>query len=177
MTKHLKFDRHGNPIEDDVLPDGGRLTVPMMLLDGTVAELEDWQRAIVWAHRFGLNDAADLHRPGPRRCSDEGTAAKAKAYQQMCDALQDAWKQLPPTPPAEPRVNVTGYGSGGGRGQMPGHQSTINGQPGHLNHRLECVPDRQDSVPRTMSLADAQAIRDAAYRQYCDELVNAWKAR
>jgi hypothetical protein len=80
MTKHLKFDRQGNPIEDDVLPDGATLRTPMMLKDGSTVELEDWQREIIWAHRFGLNDAADLHRPGPRRCSDEDTAAKARAY-------------------------------------------------------------------------------------------------
>ena len=143
------YDRHGRLVDRDgeELRDGDRLRVPMLLKDGTVELLEDWQREIVWAHRFGLNDAADLHRPGPRRCSDEGTAAKAKAYNDSVTELVDAWK-VPPIPAAEPRAKITG----------------------------ECVPDaRQDAVPRTMDFADAQRIRDRAWLESVAELESAWK--
>jgi hypothetical protein len=35
---------------------------------------------------------------------------------------------------------------------------------------------RSDTAPRhPISATDAQAIRDAAYREMCDELTNAWR--
>jgi hypothetical protein len=133
------FDERG------LLRDGGRIRVPMMLKDGTVVELEDWQRDVIYAHRLGLNDSLDLHRPGQRFCTDRAANdARERAYQDSKRELQDAWrKPVAAPPPIESRANITDV----------------------------------RSVPRTMSVADAQAIRDAAYRQYCDELVNAWKAR
>jgi hypothetical protein len=115
------------------------------------------------ARRLGLNDSLDLHRPGPRYCDQVGLDAKAQAYADDLRQTCDAWK----TPPTEDL-------SGEARGQQPGDQCTINGQPGHLNHRLECVPDkRQDSVPRTMT-AD-QALRDAAYEESVRREENEWR--
>jgi hypothetical protein len=158
MVKKEMFDRYGNPIEDDVLPDGGSVRVPMLLMDGSTVELEDWQREIVWAHRFGLDDAADLHRPGPRRCSDEGTAAKARAYADSVQNLQDAWK-VPLTPPAEPMRNVTGVGSGTNRRAQPGDPD-----------------ERQDSAP-VYDAVKGQRIKDAAYAEMVNELVTAWQRK
>ena len=161
------LDRYGRVVEDDVIPDGGRLRVSMMMRDG----MSEMQRSVAdakamrdAAKRFGLRDAADLHRPGPRFTTDQAARARVEqARAEWIDEMTTAWQR-------QPAADV--------RGQMPGDQCTIDGQPGHLDHRLRCVPDeRQDSVPRTMSLADAQRMRDEAYRQYCDELVNAWKAR
>jgi hypothetical protein len=78
----------------------------------------------------------------------------------MCDA----WKRPPDA------------ASGEVVGARPGDKCIINGAPGHLNHRLECVPDaRQDAVPRTMDFADAQRIRDRAWLESVAELESAWK--
>ncbi len=151
MTKHLKFDRHGNPIEGDdgILPDGGTRLVRMMLRDGSTVDLEPWQADVIHAHRLGLDDGLALHKPGPRYCTDQvGLDAKAKAYADGVREMCDAWR----TPVADAN-SETGVGSRALRGQPDERQA--------------------GSVPRTMTAA--QAIRDAAYRQYCDELVNAWK--
>ena len=152
MTKHLKFDRHGNPIEDDdgILPDGGTRRVPMLLKDGSVVELEDWQRDVIYAHRLGLNDGLDLHRPGPRYCSDQAALdAKAEAYAAGVMEMCDAWKQPPPTPPAEPRVNVTNIGRGA------------------------------DAMARgpVYDAVKGQRVKDAAYRAMVDELTTAWQRK
>jgi hypothetical protein len=34
---------------------------------------------------------------------------------------------------------------------------------------------RADAVPRTMTVDQAQAIRDQAYREYCQYITSAWK--
>jgi hypothetical protein len=166
---------HDRDDDDDMLQDGGRRLVPLMLKDaagrdtGEVVQVERWQADAIWASRFKLDDGAALHRPGPRYCSDAGNDAKAEAYVDGVREMCDAWKN----PPAESNT-----GSGEFRGARPGDKCTINGQPGHLNHRLECVPDqRRDAVPRTMDAADAQRIKDEAWLASIKELEEAWKAR
>jgi hypothetical protein len=167
---------HDRVDDDEMLQDGGRRLVPLMLKDaagndtGEVVQVERWQADAIWASRFKLDDGAALHKPGPRYCTDQaGLDAKAEAYADGVREMCDGWKN----PPAE-----SNSGSGEFRGARPGDKCTVNGAPGHLNHRLECMPDKhRDAVPRTMDAADAQRIKDEAYRQYCDELVNAWKAR
>ena len=68
MTKHLKFDRHGNPIEDDVLPDGATLRTLMMLMDGSTVEFEDWQPdATVTASTSGIENRHTRPRSCDRR--------------------------------------------------------------------------------------------------------------
>jgi hypothetical protein len=178
----------------------------MMLKDGSIVELEGWQRDLILAARaadaadaaraFGLNDALALHRPGPRRCTD-GYDVREEVYQDEKRKLQDAWRR--PISDA----------SGGGRDPQPGDQCMIDGQPGHLNHRLECVPDREDAmsamdarerayqdskrelqdawrgpvggaapqrrVPRTMTMDEAQKIKDEAWLEMCRDLESAWR--
>ena len=171
MPKYLKFDRNGAPIEDDddILRDGQRLVVPMNARDG----MSPLQRAVaedVAARSSPVLDALGgttrLHQPGPRYVRDQADArerveqARAEWIREMCDA----WR----TPDADSEL----------RGQQPGDQCTINGAPGHLNERLECVPDqRQDAVPRMMDSASAQAIKDAAYAEMVNELVTAWQRK
>jgi hypothetical protein len=172
MAKQYEIlDRHGRLVEGDIIPDGGRLRVSMMMKDS----MSPVQRAVAEdaeARRFPVVDA--FGRPAGRRpgaCylrpAADGSPERAaqiardhmrqEAYEDSVRDLEDAWRQPSPTSPAEPRASVTG--SGGARGQMR-------------------IPDeRQDCVPRTMSLADAQAIRDAAYEQSVRELTDAWKAR
>jgi hypothetical protein len=142
-----------------------------MLRDGSTVDLEPWQADVIHAHRLGLDDGLALHKPGPRYCTDAGNAAKAEAYADGVREMCDAWRK----PVADPNSG-TGYGSGEFRGARPGDKCTINGAPGHLNHRLECVPDqRRDAVPRTMDAADAQRIRDAAWLEMCRDLEDGWK--
>jgi hypothetical protein len=159
MPKYLKFDRNGAPIEDDddILRDGQRIVVPMNMRDG----MSELQRAVAEdkARRgdgIGLVDALALHKPGQRFSVDAAARTHVEqVYQDEKRKLQDAW-----------RTTTV-------RGQQPGDQCTIDGQPGHLNHRLECVPDqRQDSV---MTTDQAQAIKDAAYNAMVAELQNAWR--
>jgi hypothetical protein len=166
-----------DPVEDDdggVLPDGGRRLVRMMLRDGSTVDLEPWQADVIHAHRVGLDDGAALHRPGPRYLTDQaGLDAKAKAYADGVREMTTAWQRQP----VADANGKTGVGSGELRGRKPGDQCTINGAPGHLNLRLECVPDkrRADAVPRTMTADDAQPIRDAAWLASIVELQEAWR--
>jgi hypothetical protein len=149
--------------DDPMLRDGQTLRVPMTMRDS----MSEMQRSVadhkMARERFGLNDALDLHRPGQRFSTDAAARARveearAEGIREMCDA----WKN----PPVADQ-----------RGQRPGDQCTIDGQPGHLNHRLECLPDkRQDSAPpRTMDAIDAQKIKDAAWLQSVQELEQAWR--
>ena len=167
--KGLKFDiRTGREIDDDddVLRDGQRIIVPLNMADSRqreVSEHFEYLRA---------EDALAQHRPGPRYIVDEAVRARveqarAEGIREMCDA----WKRKPDA------NSESGYGSGEFRGQQPGDQCTINGAPGHLNHRLECVPDqrRQDAVPRVMDAATAQRIRDEAYEESVRRDENAWR--
>jgi hypothetical protein len=162
------FDERG------LLKDGARARVPLMMRDSD--SLSEVQRSVMAdglrrdaARRFGLNDSLALHRPGQRFCTDEAARARVEeVYQDEKRKLQDAWRQ--PVANSE-----TGVGSHEFRGQQPGDQCTINGAPGHLNHRLECVPDKEDSVPRTMTADAAQKIRDAAWRASVKDLEEAWK--
>jgi hypothetical protein len=54
------------------------------------------------------------------------------------------------------------------RGQQPGDVCTINGAPGHLNNKLECVPDNQDALP-------TRDTREAAYTAYDAEMSERWR--
>jgi len=111
---------------------------------------------------------------------DAGRAmdARERAYLEMCDDLSNAWKRRPPALPwdAAPAPPAGAYPLSAGEGNA----CTINGRPGTLQREgdwLVCEPtDRADAAPpRTMSVADAQRIKDEAYRQMVDEMVNAWK--
>ena len=53
-----------------------------------------------------------------------------------------------------------------------GDLCTINGAPGHLNNKLECIPDKRDAITITTPATDACEV---AYHEYCDRLFNAWK--
>jgi hypothetical protein len=124
--------------------------------------LRDGQRLVVPMNmRDGMSElqravAEDKARRGIGL--EDARAYVEQVYQDEKRKLMDAWRT----------TNV--------RGQQPGDQCTIDGQPGHLNHRLECVPDqREDSVPRIMTTDQAQAIKDAAYNAMVRELENAWR--
>src|SRR5262249_59609697 len=100
-----------------------------------------------------------------------------EAWLEMCDDLANAWKRKPP--PSDAAANG-GYGSGEFRGQRAGDACmTDDKEPGHLvaeNGRLVCRADkRQDASPppRTMSVADAQRVKDEAWREMVAGMENA----
>ena len=159
------FDEFG------VLRDGRSVRVSMQMRDAAMADGE----ARDAAQRFGLSDAMDMHRPGQRLCTD--AAARNAVEQARAEGIKEdenAWR----TPAAN---SETGFGSSEFRGARPGDQCTINGAPGHLNHRLECVPDKRSqdsasSVPRTMDAATAQRIRDQAYEESLRREQDEWRS-
>jgi hypothetical protein len=169
MVTRIKDDEDAFD-ERGLLKDGRRFRVPLMMRDGD--SVSPMQREVMAdkamrdaAKRFGLSDALALHKPGQRFCTDAaGLDAKAEAYADSVEELTTAWQR-------KPSEDL----SGEFRGQQPGDQCTINGQPGHLNHRLECVPDKRDSIPRRMTADEAQPIRDAAWSESVRELENAWR--
>ena len=174
-------DRFGNPVPTDCLRTVGRVRVPMMMRDGMTVALDDWQRR-------------DHLRPSPsasttaRRCIARGRASRTDA------AALDAQASKPIV------EMVRGHGFPDGaeaarrlapRGQQPGDACTINGAPGHLNHRLECVPDRQDrerarrTTPPRPSASRMQAYAEMVARHGLShgaegrraDLTTAWSRR
>jgi hypothetical protein len=182
--------RDGRIVDDDhpVLRDGETLRVPLHMRDHETLSPQQREvmagkaarRADDAARRFGLDDGLALHRPGQRFAVDAAARerveqARAEGIRDMCDA----WK----TPPPESNTGV-----GELRGAKEGDACTVReggvgeGGPGHLrvvNGKLTCVPDQRSqdgaSVPRTMDAADAQKIKDAAWREMVDELEGAWR--
>jgi hypothetical protein len=185
--------------DDDVVRDGERVRVPLMMRDGlpgrvfrdedgVKTEAADWQidyvRDCKVAHSVGLEDGEALHRPGARHCTDAAANdARVKAYFDAVEEMQNAWR-APGLPRHEPRGNVTGYGAGAGENAPPagsyplsageGSRCTINGQDGVLRRTgdgpwLECVPVDED---RDHSETDA---RDAAWNQMVADMESAWK--
>jgi hypothetical protein len=82
--------------------------------------------------------------------NDAAERTRREAWEQSCHDLRDAWKT--------PDIQVGAYGPS---------------SPGSLE------PVRSYAAPfdphQPFSMADAQAIRDAAYREMCPELANAWR--
>ena len=62
-------DRHGNKRivdgDDDIVPDGGSVRVPMMFRDSVLSAM---QKSVADA-AFRFDDSACRHQPGPARCS------------------------------------------------------------------------------------------------------------
>jgi hypothetical protein len=84
-----------------ILRDGEFLRVPLMLMDGSPNnDLSPVQWAVALnaqqrdaARRFGLNDAAALHRPGYRHSiNDAELDAKEQAYRDVDLAQSNAWR-------------------------------------------------------------------------------------
>lgn len=96
-------DRHGNPVDDDIIPDGGRLRVPMMARDG----LSDIQRAIMDAKAARFDDTAARHQPGPIYCDTAGLERKARAYADSVRDLTEAWRTPPSLPDAWKTNNMS----------------------------------------------------------------------
>jgi hypothetical protein len=99
----FKQRKRGDDDDDDdrILHDGESLRVPLMLMDGSPnGDLSPVQQAVALnaqqrdaARRFGLNDAAALHRPGYRHSIDDAALdAKEQAYRDVDRAQTNAWR-------------------------------------------------------------------------------------
>jgi hypothetical protein len=152
--------------------------VPLTFLDSV-------QRAIALDGRSSGVVAADgnplsLHRPGARYLADDTLYDEAeKARQETIRDQQNAWRRGPPQQyDAAPPVG--NYGPF--EAHRIGEACTRDGQPGVLQATadgkwLTCAPmARSDSARRdTMSIADAEAIKKAAYDQMVAEMKDAWR--
>jgi hypothetical protein len=93
MARHEDEDEDAFD-ERGLLKDGHTTRVSLMMKDG----MTDVQRAIAQdaATRRGFDDSAARHQPGPVYCDAAGLERKARAYAEMCDDLQNAWRNPPP---------------------------------------------------------------------------------
>ena len=182
------IDRYGNPVDGDIIPDGGKLRVPLMMRDG----MSPTQRAVAADKAARFDDSQAKHGPGPIYC--DRSAARA-AYEAMRAELSDAWKTLTRRKRKAKQYDPFGREVGtyeeeeeddaasiAYRGQRQGDQCTIDGAPGHLNAKLECVPDparitrvKYDAAPRTIDAATSRRIKKEAYDQMCAEMRDAWR--
>ena len=82
-------DEHGNAIDVDVVPPGGRLRVPLRLMDGRVdlELLRKVRRALSDTSSDGVDAAAD---------ADDAADEAYLAYQQRSRKMSTAWKNPPP---------------------------------------------------------------------------------
>jgi hypothetical protein len=172
MTRtHQIYDRDGNLVDGDIIPDGGRLVVPLMCAD---AAMDPVQRAVIkdkldtTAHRFGVSDALALHKPGQRFCTDQQARdATEQARNEMITDLVDAWR-TPPTGAGEREFVGAREGDtctvreGGGRFGAEGSSGRLK----QVGGRLVCVANQQ---------GDAADTREAALADYINDLTNAWR--
>jgi hypothetical protein len=114
-------------------------------------------------------------------CPD-GVDPRDWAYSEMVRDLTDAWR------PKDSALHILPVGA------MPKHIPTVkagdpctvdgadgvyvDGGDGNLYCRPRPMPTtRADAVPpRFMTQVQAQGIRDQAYREYCERLVNEWRS-
>jgi hypothetical protein len=197
------------PTGERVLRDGGRMKISMMAMDSADAVLKataaDMQRqrdskqrgfSLADARRFGLNDGADLHRPGFRyNLSDEMYDAR-EAYRDYENSQAEAWRAppvgagehdfgaapkagaIPMSNNARPGMSCTVKSGGRGEGSR-GVLREVDGSPGWL----ECVPipsgnedklenNRADAA--TMQRDHAQRMSEI-YAAHDRALEAAWK--
>jgi hypothetical protein len=85
MTKPQMFDANGNPIEGQILPDGGRVVVPRTIMDAAPPKAPA---------ALAVTDGAQ-HRPGPVAVTDEERARRAASVKDASAKLSDRWKNPP----------------------------------------------------------------------------------
>ena len=91
-------DKHGNVVDDaTVIPDGGKLRVPMIFRDG----MSDLQRVLaedVASRRRSFDDAC-RHQPGPAYAIDAAALDdRRRAYADSVRDLSEAWRNSSPMP-------------------------------------------------------------------------------
>jgi hypothetical protein len=197
MPHGITIERHGNRRvlrPGELLRDGERLRVPLMLRDGFTPV----QRAIASEHnnqRFAAAMDAALHRPGfripvksldgttrietlvagnhmpvatiQRRKKEETEDAdpRAQAYADYDAATADAWKHPASFTDAKSGIYPLSAGEGSA--------CDLNGERGTLVREGDHLVCRVTQAPRG---GDRAAVEDA-YRAYDEQAQNAWRKR
>ena len=147
MPKAIIIDAHGNVIEDDIVPDGGRISVALRFMDHLPPEA---QRALPQLHEGMTGPPSGAardgqgfvrgHRPGfadvehgVYTYGEESPAAKAR--KKWLERLGEAWRW--PAPPLMP-----------------------------LTH---------DAQPKPAPKPAPQRDREAAWSAYVERTANAWR--
>lgn len=92
--KNVIYDRHGNIVEGGIVPDGGKMRVPHLLMDAAPA-------ASIDAARKALADSTPdtaRHSPGGLALSDADLDSKARALDARDKRVSEMWKHPPATP-------------------------------------------------------------------------------
>jgi hypothetical protein len=172
--------------------------VPELVADGDDYRLEepanDAMRTVpavaTYDSRGDLSvDPLELSRPGYRLAD---RSLSEEAYSTMVAQLQDAWRGDASLSAKEGAQTPKGIWPRGGvppsTGVRAGDLCTLNGDPGVYEEGddglLYCRPHRVGptradsavSVPRTMTADQAKGVRDQAYFEYCERLVNEWRS-
>jgi hypothetical protein len=162
MQQVQVLDRHGRRVDDDddVVPDGGYVRVPIRFADALAertraAFADDPNRPLVLdllgnpaGYRPGHLIAAENYRDSYSAELGYYRTAAEKARQDHIIRLSEAWKT-----PAYARAHRPRFGGLG---------------------RDAAAPPPLQNVDRSSDAA-CQAIRDEAYRRRCDRLAHAWK--
>lgn len=164
QRRRTPMKRHYRPRDDDddIVPDGGRVRVPLTMMDSV-------QRAVTVAGapvRDGQGGTAGLHRPGVRLAVGDARARKTVVRDPRGRLLETREEEEFEADDAAMDARDAAYAAYDRRiareylnpgfdpsitGQRAGDLCTINGTPGHLrmvNGALQCVPDRSaDAAP------------------------------
>jgi hypothetical protein len=170
MTTAVIYDRDGNPLEDDIVPDGGYLRVPIPFMD---ALSEATQRAFVRSD--GAPPARDNAAPLVRDAAPP--ARDAAALPPLYDGL------------GNPVGGKTGHRAGFVYGPAELQRDAVAAyaefkaqlsdawrQPAALRPRSAPRHDEDDNDGGTGG--DSRATHDAAaaYAEYCARVANAWRS-
>jgi hypothetical protein len=86
------YDARGNPVDDDVVPDGGRISVPMEFMDSVQFEIATNTRARGTRLHDGQGGPVG-HKPGFVYASDASVyAAREETRAEYIKNLSDAWR-------------------------------------------------------------------------------------
>lgn len=148
MAITSKSKRRREDADDDrILADGARLRVPMTLMDAS------GRRTV------RVDDVLSLNRPGFRYQTDSvAQRTLDQIYNDVADLDSNRWRNPAPQSIAD-----------AGNGAKPGDRCSIDGEPGRLNEKLECVPDDGDETQ------DGHDERAKAYREVEAAAENAWR--
>jgi hypothetical protein len=108
------YDEHGRKLASGtIVPDGGKIKVPMTMMDGALDDISEITRRAM-ADTSDQAQAALLHRPGfgITSVSDADRASREQAIADREQLLVDAWKQPPAlqasqSDPAQPTTPLT----------------------------------------------------------------------
>jgi hypothetical protein len=196
MPKSRRHDEDDDDIlraRGGMLPDGGRVRVPMMMRDSSFAFDGSTWRDVETG--ISLHDHLDRgrresnlqdgsgnqysgHKPGYVLGVDKRQAQViADAYRQMDEEESNRWRTVPNDPvPSGPM----GIGGGNLAGQREGDICQINGAPGKLvrqGSKLVCRLEARARPEPLDHMTQDQRERDRkqAYEDYDRMVENAWK--